>query len=475
MITLHHPLRVVNLGVETFADDLRAQGVETLSVDWRPSAGGDARLVECLDRLDDVMRLASGGTVAEANETCLRRIAQSTAVLVDVRPAGEVVPGLDDHTVYHAGAPLPWERMCGPMQGAIIGSILFEGWAKTPAEAEQLAAGGAIRFDSAHNHRALGPMSGPITRSMWVQVVRNTTYDLETCVTLHMGLGKVLRHGAYDDDVLRRLRWLNNEFAPLLRKAVLRSGGLDLKAIMAQALQMGDDGHNRNKAGNALFFQSIVPHLVAVGERDDALRAALFIDEAGHFILNAVMAGCKGMLDAGAGVPGSTVVTAMARNGVETAIRVSGAGNTWFTAPAPMIRGVYFPGFGPEDANPDMGDSAITETAGLGSMVMAGAPAMVQFIGGTAEFARQTSLNMYEITLAEHPVFKMPIFNFRGSPFGIDVRKVVRTGITPVINTGIACKRAGVGQIGAGVTEAPMECFVKAVQYLAAQQEEGRA
>lgn len=470
MIQLEDSLTIVNIGVETFADELRAQGVSTLSLDWRPPAGGNAALAACLGRLSDSAFAAPEMTIAKANELCLQRIAESTAVLVDVRPAGEVVPGLDEYTVYHAGAPLPWERMCGPMQGAVIGSILFEGWAKTPEEARTLAASGRIRFDSAHNHRALGPMSGPITRSMQVQVVRNHVHNLDTYVTLHMGLGKVLRHGAYDDDVLRRLRWLNEAFAPLLGKAVRHAGGIDIKGLAAQALQMGDDGHNRNKAGNALFFQSIVPHLMAVGSSEEARRAAVFIDEAGHFILNAVMAGCKGMLDAGAGIPGSTVVTAMARNGVETAIRVSGAGDQWFTAPAPMIKGVYFPGFGPEDANPDMGDSAITETAGLGSMAMAGAPAMVQFIGGTAEFARQTSLNMYEITLSEHPVFRMPIFNFRGSPFGIDVRKVVRTGITPTINTGIACKRAGVGQIGAGITEAPLECFTKAVTWLAGQQ-----
>ena len=468
MIPQDQALNVLNLGVEDFAEDLRRQGVRTTSLDWRPPAGGDARLADCLDSLPDTAHLAGSALdIDAANRESLKRIAESTAVLVDVCRAGDVVPGLGDYVVLHAGAPLTWDRMCGPMRGAVTGAILFEGWAKTPEEAQKLAASGRIHFAPAHEHRALGPMSGIITPSMQVQVVRNDVHHLDTYVTLHMGLGKGLRHGAYDEEVLTKLRWLNGELSDLLRRAIQHAGGINIKSLITQALQMGDDVHNRNKAGNALLLQALAPHFMAVGEREEAIRATVFIDEAGHFILNSVMAACKGMMDAGAGIPGSTIVTTIARNGVETAIRVSGAGDRWFTAPAPMIKGIYFPGFGPEDANPDMGDSAITETTGLGSMTMAGAPAVVQFVGGTAEFARQTSLNMYEITMSEHPMFKMPIFNFRGTPFGIDIRKVVSTGITPTINTGIACRRAGVGQIGAGITEVPMQCFTKAVEYMA--------
>jgi len=405
--------------------------------------------------------------IKEANQECLKRIGESTAKLVDVRLAGDVIPDMNDYMVLHAGAPVGWDRMCGPMRGAIIGSILFEGWAKNPIEAEELAASGRIRFDSAHNHHALGPMSGIITKSMQVQVIRNEIHNIDTYVTLHMGLGKVLRHGAYDDEVMTKLRWLNSELAPLLREAIHHAEGIDLKTLISQALQMGDDTHNRNKAGNSLLLNLLTPHFIQVGGKADVIRAAKFIDDAGHFILNSTMAACKGMLDAGTNIPGATVVTAIARNGVETAIRVSGTGDEWFAAPASKINGVYFPGYTAEDANPDMGDSSITETIGLGSMAMAGAPAVVQFVGGTAEFAYETTMRMFEITLAEHPVFKMPALNFRGTPFGIDVRKVVSTGITPVINTGIACKRAGVGQIGAGVAETPIECFVKALKRLA--------
>jgi hypothetical protein len=409
-------------------------------------------------------------SIRSANETCLKRIQESTANLVDVRLASEVVPGLSDYTVLHAGPPVTWDKMCGPMRGATIGACLYEGWAKTPDDAIALADSGKLSFDSCHSHDAIGPMSGIITPSMKVHVVRNERFDLERYSTLYMGVGKVLRHGAYDDSVIEKLHWMNGELADIYRAAIHRAEGIDLKNIIAQALQMGDELHNRNKASNPLFQVALFPHLVQVGSADTVTRVAEFIEQAGHFILNSVMASCKAMLDAGANVPESTIVTAIARNGVETGIRVSGTGDEWFTAPAPRIEGVYFPGYGPDDAGRDMGDSAITESAGLGSFAMAGAPAVVQYIGGSAKFAVETTLKMYEITAGEHDMFRIPPLDFRGTPLGIDVRKVVETGITPVINTGIAHKEPGIGQIGAGLTAAPMECFVKALEALVARQ-----
>ncbi len=406
--------------------------------------------------------------IGSANRECIKRIQESTAVLVDIETARDVVPGMGERTVLHAGAPATWENMCGPMRGAVIGACMYEGWAKTPEEAIELAAGGELDFDSTHHHAAIGPMSGIITPSMAVNVVRNDTYNIQSYSTLYMGVGKVLRHGAYDDEVMAKLAWMNQELAPLLKKAILRAGGIDIKNIISQSVQMGDELHNRNKASNPLFLVALVPHLIAVGASLEAEKAAVFIDSAQHFVLNSVMAGCKAMLDAGHGIPESTIVTAIARNGSETGIRVSGLGSQWFTSPAPMVEGVYFPGYGPEDANPDLGDSAITETAGLGSFAMAGAPAVVQYIGGTPEFARETTMKMYEITAAEHETFKIPNLNFRGTPLGIDIRKVCETEITPVINTGIAHKNPGVGQIGAGLTSAPFECFSKALEAFAA-------
>lgn len=407
-------------------------------------------------------------SIKTANEEALRRIQQGSALWVDIRQARDVIPGMGERTVLHAGPPVTWDRMCGPMRGAIIGASMFEGWAKTPEEAVALAESGKLEFDSGHHHRAIGPMSGIITPSMQVSVVRNDKFGLDTHATLYMGIGKVLRHGAYDEGVMTKLRWMNHELAPLLKRALHEAGGIDVKAIVSQAVQMGDEMHNRNKASNPLLLVKLAPHLVSVGERADAIRAMKFIDEAGHFILNMVMAGCKGILDAASGIPESTIVTAIARNGYETGIRVSGLGDRWFTAPAPMIEGVYFPGFGPQDANPDLGDSAITETIGLGSLAMAGAPAVVEYVGGTPQFALETTMKMYEITAGENEAFKLPSLQFRGTPLGIDIRKVVKTGITPVINTGIACRRPGVGQIGAGLTAVPMQCFERALEAFAA-------
>jgi hypothetical protein len=407
--------------------------------------------------------------IAAANKECLNRIRESTAKLTDIRKAQDVIPGMTVRSVFHAGPPVAWDRMCGPMKGAIAGACIFEGWAKTLEEAEALAAGGALHFDSLHNHRACGPMSGVTTPSMMVNVIRNEAAGIETYCNLYEGIGKVLRHGANTSDVLEKLRWMNTELASLLKAAIQRSGGIDIKGIVAQAVQMGDEMHNRNKASNSLLTLALTPHIIAVAKSSEqAVRAISFIDGSGHFILNSVMPSCKAMLDAGSGIPDSTIVTAIARNGTEVGIRVSGLGERWFTAPAPRIEGVYFPGFGPNDANPDIGDSAITETMGLGSCAMAAAPAIVQYVGGSPEKAVETTMRSYEITAGEHDTFKIPALNFRGTPLGIDIRRVVETGFTPVINTGIACCRPGVGQIGAGITAVPMECFVKALEAFAA-------
>jgi hypothetical protein len=405
-------------------------------------------------------------TIAEANREALRRIQSGRARLVGMALARDVVPGLRDRLVLHAGPPVTWDRMCGPMRGAVIGASLFEGWARTPDEAARLAASGALAFDACHHHRAVGPMAGIVTASMAVWVVRNETFAGEAYATINMGQGTVLRMGAYDDSVLERLAWMNRELAPIVGAALRRAGGLDVTRTIAEAVGMGDEAHNRCKAATSLFLRALSPH-VAAARTGDLERALTFMGHSDSFFLNIGMAACKATLDAAHGIAGSTVVTAMARNGTEFGIRVSGGGDRWFTAPAPKVRGVYFPGYGPDDANPDIGDSAITETAGLGAFALAAAPAIVQLVGGTPQLALDTTRDMYEITLAEHETYRIPALDFRGTPLGIDVRKVVETGITPVIDTGIAHREAGVGQIGAGLSSAPMECFIGALEDLA--------
>ncbi|MBI2493172.1 MAG: DUF1116 domain-containing protein [Candidatus Rokubacteria bacterium] len=402
-------------------------------------------------------------TIGEANREALRRIQAGTATLVGLRPAREVVPGLGERTVLHAGPPVAWERMCGPMRGAVIGAALFEGWAQTPGEAIGLAESGALSFDPCHHHRAVGPMAGIVTPSMAVYLVRNEPFSAEAYATINMGQGKVLRMGAHDASVLERLQWMNRELAPLLDDALRRAGGVDVASLIARALTMGDEAHNRNTAATSLLIRALAPKL-ATTRQGDVERALAFMGASDSFFLNVAMAACKATLDPAHGLSGSTLVTAMARNGTEFGIRVSGTGDRWFTAPAPKVQGLYFPGYGPDDANPDLGDSAITETAGLGAFALAAAPAIVQFVGGTPRLAVETTERMYEITLGEHETFRIPALDFRGTPLGIDVRKVVETSIVPVIDTGIAHRQAGVGQIGAGLAEAPVSCFVEALE-----------
>jgi hypothetical protein len=299
---------------------------------------------------------------------------------------------------------------------------------------------------------------------MPVYVVENRAHGNRAFSNMNEGYGKVLRYGAYSADVLERLAWMTDTMYPLLARAIEEAGGVDMKALMAEAISMGDEGHNRNKAGSVLFLRTLAPHLARVASNSaDLARVLQFMGDNALTVLNPVMASCKAMADAAHGVEGSTIVTTMARNGTDFGIRVSGLGDRWFTAPADIPRGLYFPGFKEEDANPDIGDSTITETVGLGAFAMAAAPAIVTFVGGTPKEAINATLEMYEITVAENPSFQIPYLEFRGTPLGIDIRKVIETGISPRINTGIAHREAGIGQIGAGLVRAPMKCFEDAL------------
>lgn len=406
-------------------------------------------------------------SIEAANTECLERIQESDAVWIDIHKASDIVPDLRGKKLLHAGPPVVWEDMCGPMRGAIIGASIFEGWAKDKDEALSLAESGQIEFGSAHEHESIGPMAGVISPSMYVHVVRNQKYNIETYSPIFEGMGKVLRHGAYDETVIERLSWINTELADLLKKSVRRAGGIDIKNLIAQAIQMGDEVHNRQRASNLLYLSALYPHMVHEASPAVVAKTAQFIVDSEQFVLNSIMASCKAMLMAGNNIEKSTIVTTIARNGFETGIQVSGLGSEWFKAPAPDIKGVYFPGYSATDGNKDIGDSAITETIGLGSCAMAGAPTVIKVVGGTPRMAIETTLKLYEITAAEHDTFRIPALNFRGVPFGFDIRKVVETGVCPVINTGISHKAGGIGQIGAGLTEVPIDCFIHAVRSFA--------
>lgn len=410
----------------------------------------------------------AGEMIDRANAEAVARVMAATPVLIGVGRARDVVPGMDDDLLLHAGPPLEWERMSGPVRGAVIGALVYERRARTEAEATALAASGRVRFEPCHHHAAVGPMAGIISPSMPVCIVENRAGGTRAYTTFNEGYGKVLRYGAFDESVVDRLRWIEGTLGPVIGRALDLAEGLDMKALIAQALQMGDEGHNRNKAGSALLSRLLGPSIVRTGastqQQAEVLRFLAGNDIA---MLNPVMAACKATMDAAHGIAHSTVVTTMARNGTDFGIRVSGLGDRWFVGPSEVPRGLYFPGFAAEDGNPDMGDSAITETAGIGAFAMAAAPAIVSFVGGTVRDAMTSTLEMYEITVAEHEAFRIPELDFRGTPTGIDIRKVIRTGILPRINTGIAHRVAGIGQVGAGLVRPPRACFEAALRAMA--------
>ena len=456
-------LKVVNVGLQSFAANITAAGGEVTHLSWSPPAGADAALGWTL------ANLMSDSRVEEANRTAYGRYLAAQPRLVDFVLAREAIPALArERRILHSGPPIAWDDMCGPQQGAITGAIVYEGWASTVEGAQKLAASGAVALEPCHAHQAVGPMAGIISPSMPVWVVENTAAGNRAFCNVNEGLGKVLRFGANSADVLERLRWLGSEFFTAMQAAVRGLSDPDLKPLMAQALHMGDELHNRNAAASGLLFKRLTLSLLN-SKLDNGMikRTLAFVAGNDHFFLNLAMAACKSMSDAAHGVPGSSMVTVMARNGVNFGIRLSGTGDQWFQAPANPVNGLYFPGYTIEDAAADLGDSAIAETNGLGGFAMAASPAIVQFVGGTPADATANSRRMLSITLGSNPAFTLPALNFGGTPAGIDARLVIDSGILPIINTGIAHKKAGVGQIGAGITTAPMECFNPALAALA--------
>jgi hypothetical protein len=457
---LGRPIEVANVGVELFASELERQGVGVERVDWRPPGDGD----------DALRRLAlEAVTIARANDEAVERLDAAQSLLAGVDVARELLPGMTDRTLLHAGPPIEWPDMSGPLRGAIVGAALHEGLAADHEDAARKAAAGAFEFGPCHERGAVGPMAGVVSASMPMCIVENATHGNRAFCTFNEGLGKVLRYGANDASVLDRLAWIRDVLARVFARALERIGEpLDLRALIAQALQMGDEGHNRNRAGTSLLLRELLPALVEIDEpAGDVAAVARFIAGNDHFFLNLTMPASKAAADAAAGIERSSIVTTMARNGTEFGVRLSGTGERWFTGPSGMIDGLYLPGYGAEDANPDIGDSTITETLGLGGFAMAAAPAIVRVVGGNAGDALAATEAMYEITWGESSSYQIPALGFRGTPLGIDCREVVHTGVLPFVNTGIAHREPGVGQIGAGLVKPPLEAFVAAARGLA--------
>lgn len=458
-------LEVINVGLELFGGDLAAQEVPVRQVRFAPPAGGDPRVPDALDYLD---RPEIAAKIEAANRQAVERILQSQPVLVGFDQAINVVPGMKENMLLHAGPPIAYEDMCGAMKGAVTGALVYEGLARDLEEADALARSGAIEFSPCHEHAAVGSMAGVTSAHMYVHVVENRTYGNLSYTNLSEQLSKILRFGANDQSVIDRLNWMRDVEGPILKEAMelcrAETGGIDLRLMLSQALHMGDEAHNRNAAGTVLLLQALTPYILRTrfSEREK-LEFFQFVASSEYFSGPTWMAAAKNCMDAAHNVPYSTIVTTMCRNGVEFGIRVSGMeGNTWFTGPAQMVVGPMFAGYTPADAGLDIGDSAITETYGLGAHCLAAAPATTALIGGTIHDAIDICKRAYEITTAENPNITIPFLNMRGIPTGIDIRKVLEAGALPVIDTAIAHKDAGIGMIGAGITNPPMECFVAA-------------
>ena len=454
-------VHVANVGADLFADALADQAVPVTRVDWRPPLPGTEV---------DLATVAADPLRREANRRALAAVLDVRAHLVDVAPASQLL-GLEPGEFLHAGPPIAWADASGPLRGALMGAAALEGLVADPEDAVPLfERGTSVSLEPCHHRSSVGPMAGVVSSSMWMFVLEDLTSGRRTYCTLNEGLGKVLRYGAYGPEVLDRLRWMSDVLGPLLGDAVRATGPVDVTGILTQMLQMGDEAHNRNRAGTLMLLRDLAPAMVTTGATPAEVAAALtFVGGNDHFFLNLAMPACKLALDAARGIDGSTMVVAMARNGTDFGIQTAGTGDEWFTGPAQLADGLYLGDYGPDDANPDIGDSAITETAGIGGFAMATAPAIVRFVGGSVPDALATTRRMHEITLGENPRWSIPVLEFQGTATGIDVTRVCRTGILPQINTGMAGKHAGVGQVGAGLVTPPAEIFPLALAALAAR------
>lgn len=455
---------IINIGLKSFAEVVEQFGCDVVQYDWMPPAGGNVELIKTLNFL----RNYEG--IDEKNREVIAKIVASQPVLKDNVRAKEVIPQFAENggkVILHAGPPVEYKDMPDPMQGSCVGAVMFEEWADTEEEARRMLENGEIKFIPCHHCNAVGPMGGITTANMAVFVVENETGGNRAYCTMNEGIGKVLRFGAYDEEVVNRLRWMRDVLGPTLGKA-LRSmeNGLAVNPLIAKAVAMGDEFHQRNIAASLAFLKEVAPIITAMDmDEKDRYDVIKFLADTDQFFLNIMMATGKAVMDDARKDTDGTIVTAMCRNGHEFGIRIAGMGDEWFTGPVNTPQGLYFTGYDAEDACPDMGDSAITETFGVGGMAMIAAPAVTRFVGaGGYEDALRTSNEMMEIVIDRNPNFTVPTWNFQGICLGIDARLVVGKGITPVINTGIANKVAGKGQIGAGTVHPPIECFEKAVK-----------
>lgn len=460
MELLNSKPRIINIGLTSFTESILAYGGNTVQYDWKPAAGGNKTLIKILNKLSKMEE------IEEANKEVIEKMKSSQPFLIDVVPAKSVIEILNERVLLHAGPPITYEDMTGPMQGSCIGAVLFEGWAADENSARELLENKGVKFMPCHHVKVVGPMGGITSGNMPLLVVENKLDGSIGYCIMNEGIGKVLRFGAFSEEVINRLKWMSESLGPVLSKALQRkSGGLNLNVLIAKAITMGDEFHQRNIAATLNFLKEITPLIVELDiAQKEKYNVIKFLADTDQFFLNIMMAAGKSIVDCARKVTRGTVVTTMARNGKNFGVRISGMGDEWFTAPVNTPNGLYFTGYSEGDANPDIGDSAITETVGVGGMAMVAAPGVTRFVGaGGFDDALRVSNEMNEICISNNSNWSIPTWDFKGACLGIDARKVVATGITPLINTGIAHKNMGVGQIGAGTVRAPLACFEKAI------------
>lgn len=453
---------VVNVGLPLFEAALRAQGKPVIGLDWQIPAGGDPEVVAALGRLLG----PAADRIDKANTEVLRRLNEGAAMLVGVDRAGAVIEDLGERDVLHCGPAIAWDLMPDPLQRSIKASIVAEGWASDVVAAGAMVAAGEVRLLPANEHRTVVPMATSIGPSAPVYLVENEQGGTRSYSSLNQGSGPVPWFGVDSDAAIEHLRFVRDSVGPVLAEALAAKGPVDIFSLAAQGVPMGDDVHMRVQATTNLFLRDLLPFLVR-STNTAAPEVATFLSGNHLMFLNVAMAGAKSLVDWAREVPDSSIVTTMARNGATYGVRLAGGGDDWFLAPSPPVQdALYYPGQGPETSAPDIGDSAVLELIGLGGPAAANSPAVAGFLGGRMSHAIAATRSMQRICAGESDRFRLPILDNIGTPLGVDVRKVVELGITPAVNTGIVHATDGVGQVGAGVAWAPVECFVEALMDL---------
>ncbi|MGQ0668442.1 MAG: oxamate carbamoyltransferase subunit AllG family protein [Actinomycetota bacterium] len=464
-VALPEEVRAVNVGLPMFADALLSQGAAAIDVDWRIPAGGRADLVAALTRLYG----PASDRVDGANQEAMRRLDRGAPVLLGVRRALDEIPGMEPRMILHPGPPLPWGEFCDPLRRSVRAAAVAEGWASSPEEADALVASSDVSLGSANSHRTVVPMATALGPSAPVFVIENRQGGNRAYSAINQGPGQAAWFGVDTPEAVERLVFLREAVGPALSAVLRASGPIDVFSLVSQGLQMGDDAHMRTQATTNLLIRHLLPYLAGV-DPPGGVEVARFLSANHLFFLNVAMAAAKAVTDWAAGVPYSTVVVGMARNGTTFGIRLSGTGDRWFLAPAPPVGdALYHSGFGPDVGAPDIGDSAVLELVGLGGAAAAASPAVAAFVGGTMADAVATTEAIDRICIGRSSRFKLPFLDHRGSPLGVDVRKVVETQVTPAITTGILHATEGLGQVGAGVARAPLSCFENALLALDAE------